>query len=230
MVSVLTVASVAGAGLCALLVHSHLDRPTLSFVVLLALLYATQVARRLVAHVLFARSLQRLAWDGSLAGLPVRHVQGLAPFVAGIMRPHVYCDPRFSESFTISQRRAVALHEQHHVRRRDPLRLQFSSALRPLGRFSPGVRALLDAHDVRYEIAADRHALRNGATGADLAGALLALLEDRSVQFSPGFVSATEARLQALRGDRSVLPSRSRGAWIMLGSTAAVFLLCVVVF
>jgi beta-lactamase regulating signal transducer with metallopeptidase domain len=211
-----------------MLLDSHLDRPTLSLLGGGVLLYLGLVARRLVDHGRFVRSLRRLAREGELGGVPVNYVDGVAPFVAGIVRPRLYCHPELVRTLTARQQRAVALHERHHIQRRDPLRLQLSSALRPLARLLPALHAHLDAHEVRYEIAADRFALRHGVTRADVAGALLAMLENDRLHLAPGFVSAAEARLRALTGDTPAGRDGSKDAPVMLGLAASAVIACVV--
>jgi beta-lactamase regulating signal transducer with metallopeptidase domain len=196
---------IAGAvfafGVCGILLDSHLDRPTQLVLGGVALLYVAQVARGLIEHFRLVRSLRNLTSEGELGGVPVKYVNGVAPFVAGILRPHVYCDPALAGRLTRQQQRAVALHERHHLVRRDPLRLQMSRALRPLGQLVPRLGARLDLHEARCEVAADRYALANGATRGDIAGALLAMIEDDRLSRVPGFLSVAEVRLRALQGD-----------------------------
>lgn len=213
---------------CAILLDSHLDQPTVLVLGGLAALYVTQVARCLLGHVRFVRALRAHASEGELGGVPVKYVSGVAPFVAGILRPRVYCDPGLTRELTSLQQRAVALHERHHLQRRDPLRLQLSRALRPLATFAPGLRAHLDAYEVRYEVAADKYALRHGATPADIAGALLAMLEHDRLRLAPGFIAVAEIRLRALRNDASVVPDSTKGVIATLGLAASAIMACIV--
>jgi beta-lactamase regulating signal transducer with metallopeptidase domain len=214
---------------CVTLLDSHHDRPTQLVLGAIALFYLALLAARLFEHDRFVRSLRRLAFDGELGGVPVKYVNGVAPFVAGIVRPHMYCDPELVHTLTVPQQRAVALHERYHLQRRDPLRLQLSTALRPLAILLPRLRAPLDARQVRYEVAADRFALQHGATRADLAGALLAMLEDDRLHLAPGFISAAEIRLRALTGDTPAGSDASKGGTIMLGLAAGAVIACLVI-
>jgi hypothetical protein len=100
--------------------------------------------------------------------------------------------------------------------------------LRPLATLLPGLRVRLDAHEIRYEIAADRFALRHGATRADVAGALLAMLEDDRLRLAPGFVSAAETRLRALSGDTPAGSDSSKGVTVMLGLAVSAVIACLV--
>jgi beta-lactamase regulating signal transducer with metallopeptidase domain len=224
----IVIAALVPVVVCVTLLDSHLDRPTHFVFGGIALLYLALVAGRLFEHGRFVRSLRRLAFDGELGGVPVKYVNGVAPFVAGIVRPRMYCDPELVHTLTVRQQRAVALHERYHLQRRDPLRLQLSTALRPLVILLPRLHDRLDAHQVRYEVAADRFALRHGATRADLAGALLAMLEDGRLHLAPGFISAAEIRLRALTGDPLAGSETSKGATVMLGLAASAVIACLV--
>lgn len=205
--------AVAVAGVCVLMLDSHIDGPVLWVSVALAGAYGAQVTRSLWRHGRFVRSLYRLSWDGQLGGIPVRFLPGAVPFVAGILRPRVYCDPQLADLLTPRQQRAVALHELHHQHRRDPLRLQFGGALRPVASVSSTLRTHLETWETGYEIAADQYAIRHGATRSDVAGALAALLEHRGLRFAPGFASTAELRIRALRGD-NVAVGTARARWI----------------
>jgi beta-lactamase regulating signal transducer with metallopeptidase domain len=225
----IAIAALVPVVVCGTLLHSHFDGPAAVVLAGIALVYLALVARRLLEHARFVRSLRRFAVEGEFGGAPVRYVDGLAPFVAGIVRPHMYCDPELARRLPVPQQRAVVLHELHHVQRRDPLRLQLTSALRPLARLLPGLRTRLDAHEARYEIAADRFALRHGATRADVAGALLAMLDDDGLYLAPGFVSAAESRLRALTGDTPAGSESSKGVAVPLAFAACAVIVCLVV-
>lgn len=222
--------ALAVAGVCVLMLDSHIDGPVLWVSVALATAYGAQIARSLWAHGRFVRSLHRLSWDGQLGGIPVRFVSGAAPFVAGILRPRVYCDPRLVDHLTPGQQRAVALHELHHQRRRDPLRLQFGGALRPVAAISSTLRAHLETWEARYEVDADRYAIRHGATRSDVAGALAALLAHGGLRFSPGFESTAELRIRALSGE-DIAAVATRARWIgriRLVAAGALVVACIV--
>lgn len=218
------------AGVCVLMLDSHVDGPVLWVSVAFAVAYGTQVVRHLWRHHRFVMSLHRLSWDGHLGGVPVRFLPGAVPFVAGIIRPRVYCDPELAAALTPSQQRAVALHELHHQRRRDPLRLQFGGALRPVASVSPTVRNHLAMWEAGYEIAADQYALRHGATRRDVAGALAAVLEHGGLRVAPGFASTADLRIRALRDDQ-VAAGTTRARWIgraRLVAAAALVVSCIV--
>lgn len=192
------VVPLVAVAVCAVLLHSHIEAPMGWTAGLLVAVYATLVLRGLVRQRRFVRSLRSLAWDGELAGTPVRWVHGVAPFVAGIARPRIYCDPQMRATLTASQQRAVILHEHYHQRRRDPFRLVLDGALEPFAAVSRTLAEHLHAREVAREVAADRYAIRNGASRADVAGALVAILDLDGAALAPGFTSALEARVHAL--------------------------------
>lgn len=216
---------------CAAVLHSHPERPMAWTATVLAVIYVVMVVREVLRHRRFLRSLDQLASEGELGGVPVRWVPGVAPFVAGILRPRIYCDPQIRSRLTSGQQRAVVLHERYHQRRRDPLRLLLGGALRPLGQVSRRIAAHLDARDVAREIAADRYAIRNGASRSDVAGALVAILAIDGVAMAPGFATALEARVDALLRDGAQpagVPSARRLLHYVVA--AGVVALCTVVF
>lgn len=216
---------------CAAVLHSHHERPMAWTVTVLAVIYVVMVVREVLRHRRFLRSLDQLASEGELGGVAVRWVPGVAPFVAGILRPRIYCDPQIRARLTSGQQRAVVLHERYHQRRRDPLRLLLAGALRPLGHVSRRVAQHLDARDVAREIAADGYAIRNGASRADVAGALVAILAIDGVAVAPGFATALEARVDALL-HHGAQPAGMRWARRLLcyKIAAGVVAFCTVVF
>jgi Zn-dependent protease with chaperone function len=118
-------------------------------------------------------------------------------FVAGPVRPAIYVTAPLLDVLDASELQAVLLHEEHHRRQRDPLR---SLALTSWGRFLgwlPGAERWIERRLAHLEIAADQYALRNGASRAALASALLKC--DRSSSVSAmGFSAAAEMRLHRL--------------------------------
>lgn len=214
------------AALCAGLLGLHLEAPV-TFALAAVLLWAlVRLALAATAHVRLSRALHRNSDAGELGGVPVRYAAGALPFVVGLLRPVIYCDRGIAARLTPRQQRAVALHELHHRRHRDPLRLQVLLAVAPVARLAPQLTAGLERNQARLEIAADRFALRHGASRADIAGALLALLGSPLAARAPGFTSAAELRLRALGGEAPAAgPARRR---LLVGAIAALLSAAVV--
>lgn len=125
------------------------------------------------------RRLSRTLDDRSAAfdvgGLTCRIVfaGGRVAFALGALRPRVYLGDALVDELDGDELRAVLLHEEHHRRRRDPMR---SAALRAwlalFGGLAPFRRALADRL-IDLEEQADRDAVRHGADPSALCSALM---------------------------------------------------------
>lgn len=122
---------------------------------------------------------RRLSQLGSVTRLEGHDVcvlgRGLerSAFVLGSFRPQIYVSDALVAVLDRAQLHAVLLHEEHHRRRRDPLRSVALEAWQRLFGWLPAVRWWLERRHADLEIAADDFALRHGASRAALASALL---------------------------------------------------------
>lgn len=144
-------------------------------VVALALLGA---ARELTASVRFGRRMaasgRRQLGDVSVFEDPRRHA-----FCAGLLRPRVYVSSGAIATLDEAALRAVLLHERHHARRRDPLRLACGRVLARAAFFVPGVRELVCHHHSLAELGADEQAINaDGDNRSALARAMLSFSEE----------------------------------------------------
>lgn len=116
-------------------------------------------------------------------------------FTAGGLRPHVYITTTALDRLTEAELAAVLHHEAHHARTRAPLRAVAVEAWLHLLPLATGGRRRLSDRLVRIEMEADAHALRHGASRAQLASALL-----KFDDAAPGsaFSGAADARIRAL--------------------------------
>lgn len=118
-------------------------------------------------------------------------------FVAGPLRPAIYVTHPLLAELDPGELRAVVLHEEHHRRHGDPLRSLALSSWGLLLGWLPAAAGWIERRSAHIEIEADRYALRNGATSAALASALLKC--DRSGSLAAiGFASAADLRLRRL--------------------------------
>ena len=161
-------------------------------------LAARAVARNLAALARFRRSAYvsaRLTVGGRVVHV-VDDPAALA-FCAGWVRPRVYVSRGAIEQLSRDELRAVVAHEDHHARRRDPLRLLVIAVLGEALFFMPVMRRLRERYAQLAEVAADQAATR--AAGAQpLAGALMRFGE-RSI---PGIVvGIAPERVDALLGE-----------------------------
>jgi bla regulator protein blaR1 len=84
-------------------------------------------------------------------------------FCAGLFRPRVYVTSGALERLDEQSLNAVLLHERHHARRRDPLRLATSRVIARSLFFLPGVRELHRGQQMLAEVSADESALAGSA-------------------------------------------------------------------
>ena len=160
---------------------------------------AALVARQAALHHRLAEHLRWTARPAVVAGEQVGLVQGRgAAVVAGLWRPRIYCSEDLLTSLDDDELMAVLLHERHHALSHAPAKLVVLSALSGLvGRMRAG-SAWIEGERSRIEIAADDHALTNGATRAVLARAILKLSAAPPTMMLAAFASATDLRMRAL--------------------------------
>lgn len=188
----------------------------------LALMVRFLLAAR--THRRFERELRARSETGDLAGVAVRLVPASdLVAVAGLHRPRIYCDPAAVARLTPEEQRAVALHEESHRRRRDPVHLIALSVVAPVVGRLPGGRRWIVRQRAAMEIAADRYALDAGAQRPAIASALLKLDSPRADAVAAGFSSAADLRLAALL-DGPVAGTRRRLVWLAAVGFVAVCL------
>lgn len=215
-------------GTCA---RALVPQPSIGWVatIVLAGLVAVSLVHvgRVVVALLGERTrVRRLDADiASLGGGEVRIVptpRAIA-FCAGLRRPRVHLSSGTVELLDPRELEAVLAHEQHHVRRRDPLRMATRRLVERTLFFVPGVGSLARRLDELAEQAADEHAVR--AVGGDvrpLAGALLRF----DAAGAPAGAGISPARVDRLLGaaPRWSLPYRelTLGAALLVALCALV--------
>jgi Zn-dependent protease with chaperone function len=194
-----------------------------------ALTLAIVVAARTYLHHRLSRRLLRLSRPTTVGRTAVRELSGIeGAFVAGIVRPQIFCSSRLHASLSAAELRGVLLHEQYHQLDRAPAKLVVLDAVAPLLRRFRGGRAWLVQRRTAFEVAADRYALRQGASRAALARALLQLRPQDGMAMGIGFASASELRLRALLDPASAPAPGTTWRWVVQLTVAAA-LLCVLV-
>jgi beta-lactamase regulating signal transducer with metallopeptidase domain len=138
----------------------------------------------------------------------------------GLVRPKILVSTGLIEALDGAELAAVLVHEQHHLRQRDPLRLLTGRLLAGYGWFLPLLRWWARRLAVHRELAADRAATSCAGVAA-VAGALLKLAEHRA----PAAVAAANPlddlpeRIAQLEG--RAVSRRSWAAWWLAGASAA---------
>jgi TonB family protein len=150
-----------------------------------------------VAAIRLARSSR--SWrSGTLDGVPVWRTEKLGPAVAGTFRMRVLV-PGWLDTLPAGQRSLILLHEQEHIRARDPILIALSRMMRILVPWNPIVW-FLSARLVRaVELDCDRRVLARSADVATYGRTLLTVSERR-----PGRLVAVAAFAE------SEAPLRSR--------------------
>lgn len=147
--------------------------------------------------------------------------------VVGLLRPRVEIDPRLADLVSPAGLAAARAHEEAHARHHDPLRIwlaQLATDLQwPFGGAAARLAAWLDA----LELARDDEARRAGASGEDLAEALVGAARLASASARPAAVARLDgpARALAARVQRLLAPLEAerlpaRGRAMILAVTA----------
>jgi Zn-dependent protease with chaperone function len=184
--------------------------------------FAATVGWHAYRHHRLSHGLRVAARPAMMAEVQVQEVAGVeSAFVAGLLRPQIYCSPQLRARLRPDELRAVLLHERFHQLDRAPAKMVLLQAIAPALRFFHAGRAWLALCAARLEMAADRHALEHGSSRGALAGALLKLLPATTPGI--GFTSAAELRLQALvDGRHDETPEPPPVAWLMAPVSAAI--------
>ena len=152
-------------------------------------------------------------------------IAGAVPqaFCAGLLRPRIYVSQAALDALDERELRAVLAHEEHHRRRRDPLRLSAGAVVADAFFFVPALRRLLERYRTIAELAADDAAVRS-TDRPTLARALLRF----TAPGPSGAVGVLPERVDQLLGQRATwdLPVLVlAGSLLVLGLLVAVALL-----
>lgn len=133
-------------------------------------------------------------------------------FCHGLVRPRVCVSSGLVARLGDDELRAVLLHERHHLRHRDPLKILLGRTLASGLFFLPLAGALRRAYSAGKEMCADAEAIGLG-DGLPLARALCVMLKSPRPVWPAGVLaigalSPTEARLRGL-----LEPERPRRTW-----------------
>jgi beta-lactamase regulating signal transducer with metallopeptidase domain len=155
-------------------------------------------ARELAASVRFGRRL-RASDPELLDDAFVVEDERPRAFCAGLVRPRVYVSSGAVAVLDEPALHAVILHERHHARRRDPLRLATGRVLARALFFMPGLRELIRRHQALAELSADESAVNAGAENRSaLARAMMSFSDDAE---SGEVVGIDPARVDHLLGE-----------------------------
>ncbi|MBI4280476.1 MAG: M48 family metalloprotease [Armatimonadetes bacterium] len=143
---------------------------------------------------------------------------------AGVLFPRIIISSGLIDALDEDEFEAVLLHERHHVRHGDPLRLAFARGAARAFFYLPVVGELYRRYVAASELAADAYAIRTQGDPAPLAAALLKLLRTHAIAAPAGaqFQGTANLRLaHLLDPDGVALPGLSRKGTVQ-GLAAAV--------
>jgi hypothetical protein len=175
------------------------------FVVALALLglavtamTAAGAVRELAASRRLHRSL-RGATSRCLGDVLVIEDERPRAFCAGLLRPRVYVSSGAVALLDELALGAVLLHERHHARRHDPLRLATGRVIARALFFAPGLKELLARQQALAELSADESALRAAAENRSALARAVLTFSERSAPDDPS--SVDPERVEYLLGE-----------------------------
>lgn len=212
--------------------------PTTALLGLASLGRQWRATRRLVRAQLTARPDSPPARLGSVTrrlGLAGRLevVQSAQPyaFCYGLLRPRIRVSTGLTNLLSEGELEAVMLHERHHLRSRDPLKILLTRALGRAFFFLPLIAELGRYYLVAKEVEADRAVIRAQGGGRQLAAVLLKLALscpgiDQETTVA-GLGGVIETRIDSLLGAGA--PVRPRPSSAAIGLSALVLVAIAVV-
>lgn len=144
----------------------------------------------------------------------------------GLIAPRIMVSTGLIETLEDEELEAVLLHEQSHLRNRDPLYLLLARALTTAFFYVPVVKALAQRHQAAIELAADEYVITRQGGSFNLSSAIIKLLLLRpSTAVATPFMGVADLRLSYLLKREVNLPGISRRS--ALQSAAAVLVIMI---
>jgi Zn-dependent protease with chaperone function len=135
----------------------------------------------------------------------------------GLLRPRILLSTGLLETLDSAELTAVLVHERHHLRRRDPIRLLAGRVFAGFGWFLPLVRWWVRRQALRCELVADRAATTTTGVAA-VAGALLKLA-DLSMPVVAGVSAAGNLPDRVAQLEGQAPSGWARRVWWLTGAT-----------
>lgn len=185
---------------------------------------ALLLAIGLLTHGRFRRG--RRGWPlFPIAGIPVRVAPGAGPAVIGLLHPEIVV-PAWLLEEPAEHQRMVVLHEDEHIRGRDPLLAGIGFALAALMPWNPVMWWLLRGMRWAAEVDCDRRVLRHDVPRRAY-GSLLIELAGRAPRLSLGgshFSGSSAALRRRLTAMTARMPRWPRTRAVALGALSALAL------
>jgi len=140
----------------------------------------------------------------------------------GLITPRIMVSTGLIEALENDELEAVLLHEQSHVRHKDPFYLLLAGALTTAFFYVAAVSALVRRYQAAMELAADEDVIATQGESLSLSSAMVKLLRARpSAASATPFTGAADLRLAYLLGRDVDLPGVTRQA-VLQGAAVVV--------
>lgn len=142
---------------------------TVAFIFLFIQVYKT---RRYIKNILektspFPLRIKKIARELGIENKLVATRSGsFTSFCFGLFSPKICLNLKFASSLTKEELRAVFLHEIHHLKNKDPLKILLAQTLQPLLFFLPILKDFQNHYLLSKEVAADRTVLKQAGVFA----------------------------------------------------------------
>ncbi len=122
--------------------------------------------------------------------------KALLCFCAGFISPRIYLSRGIVEKLASEELEALLLHEKHHLKNYDPLRILLGRLMVSALFFLPVLSDILQRYLIEEEIAADRSAIHHQGHNRGIAGVLGKLLPDESGTVAGVLVASAAGALE----------------------------------
>ncbi len=146
-------------------------------------------------------------------------------FVFGLLSPKICLNQSFANSLTSKELEAVLLHEKHHLKNKDPLKILITQTLQSLLLFLPVFRDLQNHYLLSQEVAADRAVLKNAGVFV-LRNALIKSISLPGNNFALARLSAEQSFEQRIK----ILTAKSSGITLSISGFRLITSVLAVVF
>ncbi|MFF2480366.1 M56 family metallopeptidase [Paenibacillus sp. NPDC058071] len=146
--------------------------------------YLSRKLQKLFASTRHAKLTKRLNYQYRHFGTEIMVVQDEA-FIAlahGMFKPKIVISTQVLHMFSDKEVKAILLHEWHHCRNRDQIKLFTITLLKDAFGYWPIMKPLFSYYQTWTELLADRFAIRRMGTELHLANVLLKLSKSRTAQ------------------------------------------------
>ncbi|PFA86225.1 M56 family metallopeptidase [Bacillus cereus] len=114
---------------------------------------------------------------------------GITAFTIGLVHPKIVISEGVFQTFTEEEIDAIILHEEHHKKNKDPLKLFLFTLLAEGMIYVPVLKGMLQRYQTYQELSADKYAIQQMHSSVELGSALLKLIKIKTAS-NPCITSA----------------------------------------